>query len=258
MSRIIGQACSKTVCLTLDSSFAFKSVAPCLTRAAAPFSSDNLSAPSSLLNAFAPPRRTFCVSQSLAKLHAWDKKKFKGRKPRSLGRAPTKLELVDPEPTLDDEEQKLLAQWTAQYHVDMTHCYDLMKEKSIMDSMDTGAEKLALQEEKLHHAHMMKENEEWNEEVGAIREREFADLRAQEQKSIQSTVVSNHEAQALRRVEVLSFVDRLQVESDNFITLDNLEEKVNEALDAPVVDYNFSIDRNGKQYRFPKDPALLS
>ena len=40
---------------------------------------------------------------------------MKGRKPRSLGRAPTKLELVDPDPTLDDEEEKLMAEWKKQY-----------------------------------------------------------------------------------------------------------------------------------------------
>ena len=47
----------------------------------------------------------------------------------------------------------------------MTHCYDLMKEKAILESLDTGAEKRWIQEERKHHANMMKENEEWNREV---------------------------------------------------------------------------------------------
>ena len=51
--------------------------------------------------------------------------------------------------------------------VDMTHCYDLMKEKAVLESLDTGAEKRWIQEERRHHANMMKENEEWNQEVRA-------------------------------------------------------------------------------------------
>ena len=47
----------------------------------------------------------------------------------------------------------------------MTHCYDLMKEKAVLDSLDTGAEKQWIQEERRHHANMMKENEEWNQKV---------------------------------------------------------------------------------------------
>ena len=61
--------------------------------------------------------RQFCLSPNLAGLSAWEKRKVKGRKPRSLGRAVTKLELVDPDPVLDDEEEKLLADWKKQYEV---------------------------------------------------------------------------------------------------------------------------------------------
>ena len=48
---------------------------------------------------------------------------------------------------------------------DMTHCYDLMKERAVLGTLDTGAEKVWIQEEKRHHAHMMKINDEWNKEV---------------------------------------------------------------------------------------------
>ena len=51
------------------------------------------------------------------------------------------------------------------FQVDMTHCYDLMKEKAVLDSLDTGAEKQWIQEERRHHANMMKENDEWNQKV---------------------------------------------------------------------------------------------
>ena len=47
----------------------------------------------------------------------------------------------------------------------MTYCYDLMKEKAVLDSLDTGAEKRGIQEEIKHHANMMKLNDEWNKEV---------------------------------------------------------------------------------------------
>ena len=123
MSRQLGHACSRAFCLVVDSC-ASKSATPTLTRFSTSFS-DHSFLPSSCANAFAPtglivsftPRRTFCVSRCLAKLQPWDKRKYPGRKPRALGRAVTKLELVDPDPTLDAEEEKIVAQWNAQYDV---------------------------------------------------------------------------------------------------------------------------------------------
>jgi len=259
MSRLIALACSKTI---ISTDF---HVAKSLTNSLAAIADhDSLASFSRLLllsplnSSSSPPRRTFCLSPTLADMKAWDKRKYKGRKPRSLGRAPTKLELVDPDPTLDDEEEKLVAQWKKQYEVDMAHCYDLMREKSVMDSLDTGAAKRAIQEEKIHHATMMKENEEWNSEVGALRERDFAELRLKEEEAIRATVAATLEAKAVRRAEVMAYVDRVQEESRAFINLDNIEEKVNEAMEAPIVDYNFSVDRNGNVYRLDRDPALLS
>jgi len=202
--------------------------------------------------------RHFSVSQTLDKLSAWEKKKVKGRKPRSLGRAPTKLELVDPDPTLDDEEEKLMAEWKKQYEVDMTHCYDLMKEKAVLDSLDTGAEKQWIQEERRHHANMMKENEEWNQKVAIIREQDLASSRIAEEESIRSSVAAHLETKAVRQAEVSEFVDKLQAESAQFITLDNLEEKIAEALEAPLVNYDFALDRNGKIVKDKKNMAVLS
>ena len=64
------------------------------------------------------PTRNISVSQnSFGRRTIWEKMKFRSRKPISLGRAPTKLELVDPDPVLDDEEEQLLAEWTKQYEV---------------------------------------------------------------------------------------------------------------------------------------------
>jgi len=194
----------------------------------------------------------------LAKLQPWDKRKYPGRKPRALGRAVTKLELVDPDPTLDAEEEKIVAQWNAQYDVDMTHCYDLMKEKAVMDSLDTGVAKRAINEERVHHVKMMKENDEWNAAVGAIREADMARLCVEEEEEIRSTVVSELQEREVRRLEVQSFVDLVQVESENFITLENIEEKVAEAFETPIIDYNFSIDRNGNKLTMARDSALLS
>jgi len=202
-------------------------------------------------------KRNFSTSQTLDKLKAWDKMKYKSRKPRHLGRAPTKLEVLDPTPTIDPAEQEIFDKWNKQYLVDMTHCYELMKEKSVMDSLDTGETQRAIQQERIHHANMMKENEKWNEEIAITREREFAERSAKEEAEIRATITSTLEAKAARHAEVMAYVDRLQGESINFITLDNIEEKVNEMLDTPVIDYNFSVDRNGKIHRLPKDPALL-
>jgi len=170
----------------------------------------------------------------------------------------TKLELVDPDPVLDDEEEKLLADWKKQYEVDMTHCYDLMKEKAVLESLDTGAEKRWIQEERRHHANMMKENEEWNQEVAAIREREFAVAFEQQEEEIRALAAASVEERAVRQTEVMAYVNRLQEESASYITLDNLDEKIEAALDAPVVDYDFSLDRSGNVVKNRKNAAILT
>lgn len=170
----------------------------------------------------------------------------------------TKLELVDPDPTLDDEEEKLLAEWTKQYEVDMTHCYDLMKEKAILESLDTGAEKRWIQEERKHHANMMKENEEWNREIAAIREGDFAAAQELEEADIRSAVAASMEAQAARQSEVMAYVNRLQEDSSNFVTMENIDEKVDEALSATLIDYDFALDRNGNKIKDRKNSAILS
>lgn len=205
------------------------------------------------------PTRNISVSQnSLGRRTFWEKMKYRSRKPRSLGRAPTKLELVDPDPTLDDEEEKLLAEWKNQYEVDMTHCYDLMKERAVLDNLDTGAEKVWIQEEKRHHANMMKINDEWNKQVAFSRETVYTDQVREEEAALRSSTASFIEAQAARRQEVMAYVDRLQAEAASFVTLDNLEEKVGEALDADVVNYNFAITRTGAVIKEKKNSTLLN
>jgi len=184
--------------------------------------------------------------------------KFRSRKPISLGRAPTKLELVDPDPVLDDEEEQLLAEWTKQYEVDMTHCYDLMKERAVLDSLDTGAEKVWIQEEKLHHTNMMMINNEWNEEVSLTRSAVYADQLRGEEAALRTATVSFIESQAARREEVMAYVERLQAEAPTFVTLDNLEEKVREALDAEIVNYNFALTRSGAVVTEKKNSTLLN
>lgn len=205
------------------------------------------------------PTRNISVSQnSLGRRTFWDKMKYRSRKPQSMGRAPTKLEIVDPDPTLDDEEEKLLAEWKNQYEADMTHCYDLMKERAVLGTLDTGAEKVWIQEEKRHHAHMMKINDEWNKEVGLSRETVYADQLQEDEAALRSATASFIEAQAARRQEVMAYVDRLQAEAASYVTLDNLEEKVGEALDADVVNYNFAITRTGAVVKEKRNSTLLN
>ena len=86
----------------------------------------------------------------------------------------------------------------------------------------------------------------------------MARLCVEEEEEIRSTVVSELQEREVRRLEVQSFVDLVQVESENFITLENIEEKVAEAFETPIIDYNFSIDRNGNKLTMTRDSALLS
>ena len=56
----------------------------------------------------------------------------------------------------------------------------------------------------------------------------------------------------------MAYVERLQAEAPTFVTLDNLEEKVREALDAEIVNYNFSLTRSGAVVTEKKNSTLLN
>ena len=90
------------------------------------------------------------------------------------------------------------------------------------------------------------------------RETVYMDQLREEEAALRSSTALFIEAQAARRQEVMAYVDRLQAEAASFVTLDNLEEKVGEALDADVVNYNFAITRTGAVIKEKKNSTLLN
>ena len=94
--------------------------------------------------------------------------------------------------------------------------------------------------------------------MAAIREREFAVAFEQQEEEIRALAAASVEERAVRQTEVMAYVNRLQEESASYITLDNLDEKIEAALDAPVVDYDFSLDRSGNVVKDRKNAAILT
>lgn len=46
----------------------------------------------------------------------------------------------------------------------------------------------------------------------------------------------------------------LQEESQHFITLENLDQKIQEVLDSPPISFNFAIDSSGQKVQPKTDP----
>ncbi|KAH7716473.1 Protein MRPS-26 [Aphelenchoides avenae] len=87
----------------------------------------------------------------------------------------------------------------------------------------------------------------------AIREKEaFEQLKAETLESIEHALTSEQRNAEERTREVLELVE----ESANFVTKENLDEKLREALEKPVV-YDYVIDLNGSQYHNPLPQKYL-
>ncbi|KAH7700759.1 Protein MRPS-26 [Aphelenchoides avenae] len=112
------------------------------------------------------------------------------------------------------------------------------------------------QQEKVELDRLIALNEQRNEEGArqrAIREKEaFEQLKAETIESIEHALTAEQRNAEERTREVLELVE----ESGNFVTKENLDEKLREALEKPVV-YDYVIDLNGSQYHNPLPQKYL-
>jgi len=192
--------------------------------------------------------RPFTVSTIDTARSAYERRRLRNPKPGWVGRAPTKIDIVDPDPTLDAEEQKLLKEWEIQYWVDMDYAVQLMKEKQIQDSLDTGASKRWIREERRHHLTMVDVNIEWNKQVALYREHDWATKQKEEEDQLKQIIDAAMIKRAAERDEALVYVNQLQEDSKDFVSLDNLDEKMATLFEVPIVDYNFAVDKEGNVY----------
>uniref|UniRef100_A0AAY5LBR8 Small ribosomal subunit protein mS26 n=1 Tax=Esox lucius TaxID=8010 RepID=A0AAY5LBR8_ESOLU len=172
----------------------------------------------------------------------------RGRKSRTDPKAKSKLGRIKTPPPVDPVEMVVLTERFKEYDLIMRALRLEFKEEMLRkryeEEVGSLAEERAKQEEKEHRSLMA-----WNQEEN-LRMLKIRELRVQ--KEMEDAKLKKTEAAILRQQALEDLVKekeediiRLHEEAKTFITLENLDQRIDEALDNPK-NYNFAIDKNGR------------
>ncbi|XP_072532984.1 small ribosomal subunit protein mS26 [Salminus brasiliensis] len=172
----------------------------------------------------------------------------RGRKSRTDPKAKSKAGRIKTPPPVDPVEMVVLKERFDEYNLIMRALRMTFKEEMLRKRYEeeTGslAEERAKQEAEEHRSLMA-----WNEAEN-LRLRKIRELRVQ--KETEAAEQKKKEEIILRQQELESYIKekeqeilQLQEEVKNFITLENLDQRIEEALDNPK-NYNFAIDKAGR------------
>ncbi|XP_026879325.1 28S ribosomal protein S26, mitochondrial [Electrophorus electricus] len=170
------------------------------------------------------------------------------RKSRNDPKAKSKAGRIKTPPPVDPVEMVVLKERFTKYTLIMKALRLQFKEEMLRKRYEeeTGslAEERAKQEAEEHRTLMA-----WNDAEN-LRLRKIRELRVQ--KEADAAEERRKEAVVLRQQELESHIAekereilQLQEEAKNFITLENLDQQIEEALDNPK-NYNFAIDKEGR------------
>ncbi|XP_029900364.1 small ribosomal subunit protein mS26 [Myripristis murdjan] len=172
----------------------------------------------------------------------------RGRKSRSDPVAKSKEGRIKVPPPVDPEEMVVLRERFTEYDLIMRALRLEFKEEVLRKKYEeeTGslAEERAKQEAEEHRA-LMAWNDEENLRMLRLRQ-------ARIQKEMEAAELKKREAAMRREEATQEFIKekerevlQLQEDAKNFITMENLDQRIEEALDNPK-NYNFAIDREGR------------
>uniref|UniRef100_A0AAZ3QRC0 Small ribosomal subunit protein mS26 n=1 Tax=Oncorhynchus tshawytscha TaxID=74940 RepID=A0AAZ3QRC0_ONCTS len=157
----------------------------------------------------------------------------RGRKTRTDPKAKSKEGRIKTPPPVDPVEMVVLRERFTEYDLIMRALRLEFKEEMLRKRYEE------------EHRSLMTWNQEENLRMLKIRE-----LRVQ--KEVEAAEVKKTEAAILREQAMESFVKekgeeimRIQEEAKSFINLENLDQRIEEALDNPK-NYNFAIDKDGR------------
>lgn len=172
----------------------------------------------------------------------------RGRKSRTDPVAKSKEGRIKVPPPVDPVEMVVLKERYSEYELIMRALRLEFKEEVLRRKYEeeTGsqAEERARQEEEQHRALM-----DWNAQEN-LRILKARILRVQkeeeeaENKKMEAAIQREQELQEFIKEKEKEIL-QLQEEAKNFITLENLDQRIEEALDNPK-NYNFAIDKDGK------------
>lgn len=172
----------------------------------------------------------------------------RGRKSRTDPKAKSKIGRIKTPPPVDPVEMVVLKERFTEYNLIMRALRLEFKEemlrKRFEEEVGSLAEERAKQEAEEHRS-LMAWNDAENLRLRKIREQRM-------QKETEAKEQNQREADVLRQQELENYIKekereilQLQEEAKNFITLDNLDQRIEEALDNPK-NYNFAIDKEGR------------
>ncbi|XP_062901214.1 28S ribosomal protein S26, mitochondrial [Mobula hypostoma] len=172
----------------------------------------------------------------------------RGRKSRTDLPAKSKVDRVRVPTPVHPEELLVVQERYRQYEAIMGALRAEFKEavlrKRYEEEVGSLAEERAKQEAE-EHRKLMEFNDRENERLQKLREeRLWQELEVEWQRKQQAAAYREQ-----KQMEFLSEKERevlqLQEEAKNFITLENLDQRIEEAMDNPQ-NYNFAIDKEGR------------
>uniref|UniRef100_A0A3B3Q7G9 Small ribosomal subunit protein mS26 n=1 Tax=Paramormyrops kingsleyae TaxID=1676925 RepID=A0A3B3Q7G9_9TELE len=172
----------------------------------------------------------------------------RGRKSRNDPKAKSKQDRVKVPPPIDPVEMVVLKERYTQYQMIMRALRVEFKEQIMRrryeEEVGSRAEERTKHEAEEHRALMA-----WNDAEN-LRLRQLREIRVQ--KEVEELAMKREEAIGLqeeKRRKILKEKEQeiLQLQEDvkTFITLENLDQRIEEALDNPK-NYNFAIDKEGR------------
>lgn len=166
------------------------------------------------------------------------------RKPRWLPKAPTKMFRVPVRPQISTDESKELFRLFTNYRTTMK-CIQKQLEYELETSY-TGQEVLQeiANKEEMLWVKCMDINDNWNAQVAIDREQRLANEREARREEILAQLIEKEEEKK-KKLEVVEERVRLEKEkSKTYITVENIDEAIEKALDH-VVDHKYALDLDG-------------
>ncbi|XP_060852427.1 small ribosomal subunit protein mS26 [Rhopalosiphum padi] len=178
------------------------------------------------------------------------------RKPRWLPKAPSKMFRVPIRPQISTDEKNELFQLFTNYRTTMKSIQKQLEYE--LETSFTGQEVLQeiANKEELLWAKCMDINDNWNAEVAIEREQRLANERETRREEILAQLIEREEEKK-KKLEAVEEIIRLEKEkSKTYITIDNIDEAIEKALDN-VVDHKYALDLAGNIIKgnSPHEPA---
>lgn len=170
------------------------------------------------------------------------------RKPIWMPTAPSKLFRITNHTFYSEEEVKQIAKLRHVYLAQMESIYSYMKREFYIPATQAGGMPPDfLAKEQADEEQLLAENDRINAEVAKRKERFFEEQFKKLEESVMEEKLAIEEALIDSGRKMDEFVSVTKSNPDSFVTSDNIEARIEYALENPI-DLEFYIDRQGRRY----------